>query len=95
HSVVSRFEALKRAKMLKLDLVEVDKNANPPVCKIMDYHKELYKKKESDKERAKSKVLYAMINAVVTKCCCEVSLTAFGFKPMLRVFLLVILIRQC
>ncbi|GAU29257.1 hypothetical protein TSUD_392070 [Trifolium subterraneum] len=55
HSVVSRFEALERAKTLKLDLVEVDKNANPPVCKIMDYHKEMYKKKESDKERAKSK----------------------------------------
>ncbi|WJX21539.1 hypothetical protein P8452_10960 [Trifolium repens] len=55
HSVVSRFEALERAKTLKLDLVEVDRNANPPVCKIMDYHKEMYKKKESDKERAKSK----------------------------------------
>ncbi|XP_045829934.1 translation initiation factor IF3-1, mitochondrial-like isoform X2 [Trifolium pratense] len=55
HSVVSRVEALARAKTLKLDLVEVDRKANPPVCKIMDYHKELYKKKESEKERAKSK----------------------------------------
>ncbi|WJX15294.1 hypothetical protein P8452_05453 [Trifolium repens] len=55
HSVVSRFEALERAKTLKLDLVEVDRMANPPVCKIMDYHKEMYKKKESNKERAKSK----------------------------------------
>ncbi|XP_058764503.1 translation initiation factor IF3-1, mitochondrial-like [Vicia villosa] len=55
HSVVSRFEALERAKKLKFDLVEVDKNAKPPVCKIMDFHKEMYKKKENDKERAKSK----------------------------------------
>nr|XP_004497190.1 translation initiation factor IF3-1, mitochondrial isoform X2 [Cicer arietinum] len=55
HSIVSRFEALNRARKLKLDLVEVQKNANPPVCKIMDYHKEMYKKKENDKERAKSK----------------------------------------
>ncbi|CAI8601777.1 unnamed protein product [Vicia faba] len=55
HSVVSRFEALEHARKLKFDLVEVDKNAKPPVCKIMDFHKEMYKKKENDKERAKSK----------------------------------------
>lgn len=55
HSIVSRFEALERARKLKLDLVEVDKNSTPPVCKIMDYHKEMYKKKENFKERAKSK----------------------------------------
>jgi translation initiation factor IF-3 len=41
-------------------LKQVDRNANPPVCKIMDYHKEMYKKKESDKERAKSKVRFAI-----------------------------------
>ncbi|CAL0316222.1 unnamed protein product [Lupinus luteus] len=56
HSIVSRFEALDRAKKLKLDLVEVQRNAKPPVCKIMDYHKETYKKQEMEKERAKSKV---------------------------------------
>lgn len=55
HTVVSRFQALERARNLKLDLVEVDKNAKPPVCKIMDFHKEAYKKQEKDKERAKSK----------------------------------------
>ncbi|XP_027365212.1 translation initiation factor IF3-1, mitochondrial isoform X2 [Abrus precatorius] len=55
HSVVSRFEALERAKMLKLDLVEVQKSANPPVCKIMDFHKETYKRQEREKERAKTK----------------------------------------
>lgn len=68
-------------------MFQVQKNANPPVCKIMDYHKEMYKKKENDKERAKSKVQYAMINAVISMFCCEVCLTAFGFKSMLRVFL--------
>ncbi|RDX58549.1 Translation initiation factor IF3-1, mitochondrial, partial [Mucuna pruriens] len=55
HSIMSRFEALERAKKLKLDLVEVDRNANPPVCKIMDFHKEMYKRQEREKERAKSK----------------------------------------
>ncbi|KAE9611552.1 putative translation initiation factor 3 [Lupinus albus] len=56
HSIVSRIEALDRARKLKLDLVEVQRNAKPPVCKIMDYHKETYKKQEVEKERAKSKV---------------------------------------
>ncbi|KAK7270171.1 hypothetical protein RIF29_23121 [Crotalaria pallida] len=56
HSIVSRFEALERAKQLKLDLVEVQRSGKPPVCKIMDYHKETYKKQEMEKERAKSKV---------------------------------------
>lgn len=55
HSIVSKFEALERAKKLKLDLVEVDKNGKPPVCKILDFHKEMYKRKEWEKERAKTK----------------------------------------
>jgi translation initiation factor IF-3 len=45
-------------------LKQVDRNANPPVCKIMDYHKEMYKKKESDKERAKSKVRFAIAESL-------------------------------
>ncbi|XP_022895980.1 translation initiation factor IF3-1, mitochondrial-like [Olea europaea var. sylvestris] len=55
HSVVSRHEALKHAKSLKLDLVEVDRNAKPPVCKIVDYNKEKYQQQVKEKERSKSK----------------------------------------
>ncbi|CAH9117638.1 unnamed protein product [Cuscuta epithymum] len=55
HTVVSRFEALDRAKHCNLDLVEVDRAADPPVCKIMDYHKETYVKHVKDKEKAKKK----------------------------------------
>nr|KYP69193.1 Translation initiation factor IF-3 [Cajanus cajan] len=55
HSILPKFEALELAKELKLDLVEVDRSAKPPVCKIMDYHKEMYKRQEWEKERAKSK----------------------------------------
>ncbi|VFQ65893.1 unnamed protein product [Cuscuta campestris] len=55
HAVVSRFEALDRAKSLNLDLVEVDRRANPPVCKLMDYHKETYLKQAREKEQAKKK----------------------------------------
>ena len=40
-----------------LDLVEISPNADPPVCKIIDYNKFLYEKKKKEKEmKAKSKV---------------------------------------
>ncbi len=37
--IVPTLEALKIAKDKDLDLVEVSPNANPPVCKILDYGK--------------------------------------------------------
>ncbi|KAH7518388.1 hypothetical protein FEM48_Zijuj09G0166400 [Ziziphus jujuba var. spinosa] len=55
HAIVSRCEALDRARKLKLDLVEVQGKTNPPVCKIMDFHKEKYQKKLREKDRAKVK----------------------------------------
>ncbi|ESQ50822.1 hypothetical protein EUTSA_v10022629mg [Eutrema salsugineum] len=55
HCVVSLREALRRAKELKQDLVEVQRDANPPVCKIVDYSHEKYKKAQAGKERAKAK----------------------------------------
>ncbi|XP_031260874.1 translation initiation factor IF3-1, mitochondrial isoform X2 [Pistacia vera] len=55
HKIVSRQEALDRAWRLKLDLVEVQRKADPPVCKIMDFHREKYKKEVQGKERAKAK----------------------------------------
>ncbi|KAH9316141.1 hypothetical protein KI387_024768, partial [Taxus chinensis] len=57
HEVIPKREALARAKKLKLDLVEVQRNANPPVCKIMDYNKEKYKQQQREKERTKNKKL--------------------------------------
>lgn len=41
-------DALARAKEKGLDLVEVAPNANPPVCKILDYGKMKYDKKKRD-----------------------------------------------
>ena len=35
---------------LELDLVEISPNANPPVCKVIDYKKFLYDKKKKEKE---------------------------------------------
>src|SRR6478736_3579303 len=49
-------EALKMAQDQALDLVEISPNADPPVCKIIDYNKFLYEKKRKEKEmKAKSK----------------------------------------
>jgi translation initiation factor IF-3 len=49
-------DALKMAQEQALDLVEISPNADPPVCKIIDYNKFLYEKKRKEKEmKAKSK----------------------------------------
>ncbi|MEX0274424.1 MAG: translation initiation factor IF-3 [Flavobacteriaceae bacterium] len=42
-------EALAKAKELELDLVEISPNADPPVCKIIDYKKFLYEQKKREK----------------------------------------------
>jgi len=50
-------EALKMAQEQQLDLVEISPQADPPVCKIIDYNKFLYEKKKKDKEmKANSKI---------------------------------------
>lgn len=43
-------EALKLADEMELDLVEISPNADPPVCKIIDYSKFLYQQKKKQKE---------------------------------------------
>jgi translation initiation factor IF-3 len=53
--VYSTDEARKMARGMGLDLVEISPNADPPVCRIVDYNKFLYEKKKKDKEiKAKS-----------------------------------------
>ncbi len=49
-------EALRRAEEAQLDLVEVAPNAQPPVCRIMDYGKFKYQqhKKEAEARRKQS-----------------------------------------
>ena len=50
-------EALRIAQDQQLDLVEISPNADPPVCKVIDYNKFLYDKKKKEKEmKAKAKV---------------------------------------
>jgi len=42
--------ALEMADNLELDLVEISPNADPPVCKIIDFQKFLYQQKKKQKE---------------------------------------------
>ena len=54
--VYTTSEALKIAQMQGLDLVEISPQADPPVCKVVEYSKFLYDKKKKEKEmKAKSK----------------------------------------
>ncbi|HPH23091.1 MAG TPA: translation initiation factor IF-3 [Chitinophagaceae bacterium] len=48
--IYSTQEALKIAQSLELDLVEISPQADPPVCKAIDYKKFLYEKKKKEKE---------------------------------------------
>lgn len=51
--VVSISEALATAEQSSLDLVEISPNAEPPVCKVMDYGKFIFEKSKAQKEQKK------------------------------------------
>jgi len=51
--IVPLKEALRIAEEKGLDLVEIAPNANPPVCKIMDYGKFKYEMQKKEKEARK------------------------------------------
>ena len=45
-NIVQLDEALKIARNLDLDLVEISPKAEPPVCKVIDYKKFIYDQKK-------------------------------------------------
>ena len=54
--IVTLEEALKAAAAADLDLVEISPDAEPPVCKVMDYGKKLFdQKKQLAAQRKKQK----------------------------------------
>ncbi len=56
--VVPVAEGLKRAQDAGMDLVEVSPNADPPVCKVLDYGKYKYiQQKKAHEARKKQKVI--------------------------------------
>lgn len=56
-------QALKMAEDQALDLVEISPNANPPVCKIIDYKKFLYEQKKRQKEM-KAKAVKVVVKEI-------------------------------
>ena len=52
--VVTKTEALSKAKESELDLILIASNANPPVCKLEDWGQFLYKLKKKEKNQKKS-----------------------------------------
>ena len=51
--IVSLREALAAAALAVLDLVEISPDAEPPVCKIMDFGKHLFELKKQKNEQKK------------------------------------------
>jgi translation initiation factor IF-3 len=57
-------EALKLARERNLDLVEVAPNANPPVCKIMDFGKFKYELARKEKEAKKNQKIASEVKEI-------------------------------
>ncbi len=53
HGVYDLQDALDMADEQSMDLVEIAPNADPPVCKIMDYGKYLYEKNKKERDARK------------------------------------------
>lgn len=54
--IVATVDALRQAEVLALDLVEIAPDSEPPVCKIMDYGKQIFEtKKQLAVQRKKQK----------------------------------------
>ena len=49
-TILNTRDAIKMAYDQGLDLVEISPNANPPVCKIIEYQKYLYEQRKKQKE---------------------------------------------
>jgi len=52
--IMNTREALRMAEMKGVDLVEVSPNANPPVCRLMDYGKYVYERAKREREARKA-----------------------------------------
>ncbi|WP_207902883.1 translation initiation factor IF-3 [Mariniflexile fucanivorans] len=61
--IYTKGDAMRIAKEQELDLVEISPNADPPVCKVMDYKKFLYEQKKRDKA-IKSKATKVIIKEI-------------------------------
>lgn len=58
--VMPTYEAMKKAELLGLDLVEISPGAEPPVCKIFDFGKFKYESKKKMQEAKKKQKVIVM-----------------------------------
>ena len=65
--VVPTRQALDMAREQEVDLVEISPNANPPVCRLIDYSKFLYQQKKRQKELKAKQVQAAWFMQKQTK----------------------------
>jgi len=56
NGIYNKYEALRIAEELELDLIEISSKSDPVVCKIEEYSKFLYDKKKKEKEQNKNQV---------------------------------------
>lgn len=75
--IVSAREAQLKANERELDLVKISPNANPPVCKIMDYGKFLYEQNKREKEARKKQTI---IEVKEIRLSAKIEEHDFGFK---------------
>ena len=75
--VVSFEDALAKAEEKNLDLVLVSPNANPPVCKIMNYGKYRFEQSKKEKEAKKKQKVLELKEIRVTP---NIEEHDFGFK---------------
>ncbi len=58
--VVPTEEGIRKAEEVSLDLVEVAPEANPPVCRVMDFGKYVYILEKKEKEAKKKQKIFAV-----------------------------------
>ena len=61
--IYTKGDAMRIADAQGFDLVEISPNADPPVCKVMDYKKFLYEQKKRDKA-IKSKATKVIVKEI-------------------------------
>ena len=75
--IMSRQDALNAAYDAGLDLVEISPNAEPPVCRIMDFGKYQFEKMKKEKESKKKR---AVVELKEIKFSCRIDTHDFNTK---------------
>jgi translation initiation factor IF-3 len=69
--IVKTSEALAKAQAKELDLVEISPQANPPVCKIINFSKFKYEMEKKEKEAKKKQKIFHLKEIRIRPRICE------------------------